>query len=197
MRWIKMEHLLRIELSHQPYRSCAPPSTHQVPNGALCPSRTDFDRIQADHIAGNVYRAKWSLAADSNRALLLTKQARRHLRLQGTYGAESGSPTRLACLEDKCLKRSANPAHCKAIKLSKNKWSGCGESNTGFPDPKSGAFPLGYTPKKQKARFPLQETGPEGNSNTIRLRVHKARGCPIDSRLRAFWFGPEMDCLCH
>jgi hypothetical protein len=23
------------------------------------------------------------------------------------------SPTRLACLEDECLKRSANPAHCK------------------------------------------------------------------------------------
>jgi hypothetical protein len=114
-----------------------------------------------------------------------------------TYGAESGSPTRLACLEDKCLKRSANPAHCKAIRLSKNKWSGCGESNTGFPDPKSGAFPLGYTPKKQKARFPLKETGPEGNSNTIRLRVHKARGGPIDSRQRAFWFGPDMDCLYH
>jgi hypothetical protein len=114
-----------------------------------------------------------------------------------TYGAESGSPTRLACLEDKCLKRSANPAHCKAIRLSKNKWSGCGESNTGFPDPKSGAFPLGYTPKKQKARFPLQETGPEGNSNTIRLRVHKAHGGPIDSRLRAFWFGRDMDCLYH
>src|ERR1700733_2742614 len=34
-----------------------------------------------------------------------------------TYGAESGSPTRLTCLEDKCLKRSANPAYCKAIKL--------------------------------------------------------------------------------
>jgi len=44
----------------------------------------------------------------------------------------------------------------------------------------------------------LQETGPEGNSNTIRLRViHKARGGPIDSRLRAFWFCPEVDCLYH
>jgi hypothetical protein len=43
----------------------------------------------------------------------------------------------------------------------------------------------------------LQETGPEGNSNTIRLRVHKARDGPGDSRQRAFWFGPEMDCLCH
>jgi hypothetical protein len=149
MRWIRMEHLLRIELSHQPYRSCAPPSTHQVPNGALCPSRTDFDRIQADHIAGNVYRAEM----EPRRGLELRSPAyetgtspptsARH-----TYGAESGSPTRLACLEDKCLKRSANPAHCKAIRLSKNKWSGCGESNTGFPDPKSGAFPLGYTPKK-------------------------------------------------
>jgi hypothetical protein len=119
-----MEHLLRIEPSHRPYRSRAPPSTHQVPNGAPCPSRTDLDRIQADHIAGNAYRAEWSLAADLNRALLLTKQARRRLRLRGTlrvYGAESGSPTRLACLEDKCLKRSANPAHCKAIRLSKNR----------------------------------------------------------------------------
>ena len=58
--------------------------TTQVPNGAPCPSRTDFDRIQADHIAVNAYGAKWSLAADLNRALLLTKQARRHLRLQGT-----------------------------------------------------------------------------------------------------------------
>ena len=90
MRWKKREHLLRIELSHQLYGSCAPPSTHQVPNGAPCPSRTDFDRIQADHIAGNAYEAKWSLAADLNRALLLTKQARRHLRLQGTLILWSG-----------------------------------------------------------------------------------------------------------
>ena len=87
-----MEHPLRIELSHQPYRSCAPPSTHQVPNGALCPSRTDFDRIQADHIAGNAYEAKWSLAADLNRALLLTKQASRHLRLQGTLMVMERNP---------------------------------------------------------------------------------------------------------
>jgi len=32
----------------------------------------------------------------------------------------------------------------------------------------------------------LEETGPEDNSNTIQLRVHKARGGPIDSRQRAF-----------
>ena len=32
-----------------------------------------------------------------------------------TYGAEPGSPTRLACLEDKCLKRSANPAHLQRL----------------------------------------------------------------------------------
>ena len=79
-----MEHLLRIELNHQPYQSCAPPSTRQVSNGAPCPSRTDLDRIQADRIAVNAYGAEWSLAAGLNRALLLTKQARRRLRLQGT-----------------------------------------------------------------------------------------------------------------
>lgn len=90
LRWQIMQHLLRIEISHQPYGSCAPPSTHQVPNGAPCPSRTDLDRIQADHIAGNAYRAEWSLAADLNRALLLTKQARRRLRLQGTLMVWSG-----------------------------------------------------------------------------------------------------------
>ena len=193
-----MEHLLRIELGHQPYRSCAPPSTHQVPNGTPCRSRTDLNRIQADHIGGNAYRAEMEPRRGlERRSPAYETGTSPSTSARHTYGAESGSPTRLACLEDKCLKRSASPAHCKAIKLSKNKWSGCGESTTGFPDPKSGAFPLGYTPKKQKARFPLQETGPEGNSNTIRLRVHKARGGPIDSRLRAFWFGPEMDCFYH
>lgn len=33
------------------------------------------------------------------------------------------------------------------------KWSGCGESNTGNPAPKAGDLPLAYTPKKNGAQL--------------------------------------------
>lgn len=45
-----------------------------------------------------------------NRARLITKQVCRHLHLRSKSGAMPGSPTRLACLEDKSLKRSASTA---------------------------------------------------------------------------------------
>jgi hypothetical protein len=79
----RMEHRARIELAHQPYQSCAPPSTLTVQNGARCGTRSRLYRIQADHVAVYAYRAiKWSFAAESNCPHCVTNAACRlqHLR---------------------------------------------------------------------------------------------------------------------
>jgi hypothetical protein len=75
MRWKKIEHLLRIELSHQPYRSCAPPSTHQVPNGASQRTRTALSCLRNRHVAVYVCKAHlWSGIRESNPAGLFGRQ---------------------------------------------------------------------------------------------------------------------------
>ena len=129
LSYLGMEHLVRIELTPQPYQSCAPPSTLEMqnlePGAELEAASIGYKPITSPStLTGQI----WSTAGDLNSALRDTNPEHRRLCLQCKFWSGVRESNPVGWFGRPEPNQSANPAFVKYCDF-KELWSGISESN--------------------------------------------------------------------